>query len=343
VSTIKYQIFISSTYTDLKDERDEVIKAILEMGHIPVGMEMFSAADEEQWKLISRQIDQSDYYIVIVAHRYGSVVGKKSYTEKEYDYAIQKSVPVIGFIINDSALWPKDKIESDTNKAESLKRFKQKIKRKPVGFWSIKDELCGKVSRSLIKLITTNPRPGWIRTSETVGPEVVSEMSRLSSENARLVNENIQLRQQLEGALKTENANFSQGKENVEIEYNYTNVNSQEKNDGKFCTNWDNLFIEIAKSLLQNTAEFSIVEILRRMVVLSMPNKPNWASIKPTSVLTIKTQFIALGYIDVQVITIPNNNNSGSRLGSQHPHWNLTLLGKRKLAELLAIRRMDQA
>jgi hypothetical protein len=31
----KYQIFISSTFDDLKDERDQVIKAILEMGHIP--------------------------------------------------------------------------------------------------------------------------------------------------------------------------------------------------------------------------------------------------------------------------------------------------------------------
>jgi hypothetical protein len=68
----KYQVFVSSTYRDLSDERDLVIKAILEMGHIPVGMEMFSAADEAQWNIIKKQIDQSDYYVVIVAHRYGT-------------------------------------------------------------------------------------------------------------------------------------------------------------------------------------------------------------------------------------------------------------------------------
>jgi hypothetical protein len=45
---IKYQVFVSSTYGDLRDEREQVIKAILEMGHIPVGMEMFSAGDESQ-------------------------------------------------------------------------------------------------------------------------------------------------------------------------------------------------------------------------------------------------------------------------------------------------------
>ncbi|WP_434515517.1 DUF4062 domain-containing protein [Dechloromonas sp. ARDL1] len=69
----KYQVFISSTYEDLKAERDQVIKATLEMGHIPVGMEMFSAADEEQWNIIARQIDEVDYYCIILAHRYGSV------------------------------------------------------------------------------------------------------------------------------------------------------------------------------------------------------------------------------------------------------------------------------
>jgi Domain of unknown function (DUF4062) len=81
--TKKYQIFVSSTYTDLKDFRDVVIKAILEMGHIPVGMEMFSAADEEQWAVIRRNIEQTDYYIVIAANRYGSRTPDGiSYTEK---------------------------------------------------------------------------------------------------------------------------------------------------------------------------------------------------------------------------------------------------------------------
>jgi Domain of unknown function (DUF4062) len=100
----KYQIFVSSTYQDLREERAEIIKAVLEMGHIPVGMEMFSAADEEQWKIIARQIDETDYYVVIAAHRYGSVTDAGiSYTEKELDYANSKKVPVLGFVIDDSA------------------------------------------------------------------------------------------------------------------------------------------------------------------------------------------------------------------------------------------------
>ena len=42
----KYQIFISSTYEDLKDERNAAVKTILTMDHIPIGMEMFNAGDD---------------------------------------------------------------------------------------------------------------------------------------------------------------------------------------------------------------------------------------------------------------------------------------------------------
>lgn len=182
----KYQIFVSSTYDDLKAERDQVIKAALEMGHIPVGMEMFSAADEEQWKVIARQIDQSDYYAVVIAHRYGSVHEGVSYTEKEYDYAVSKGIPVIGFVIDDNVHWPPAMIDSDPETKESLESFKCKVKKKPVGFWRSAEDLHGKFSIALMKLIATNPRPGWARADEVAGPELTRELARLSSENAKL-------------------------------------------------------------------------------------------------------------------------------------------------------------
>lgn len=181
---IKYQIFVSSTYEDLKSERDVVIKAILEMGHIPVGMEMFSAGDEKQWQLIQRQIDDCDYYIVILAHRYGSMDGTVSYTEKEYDYAVSKGVPALGFIIDDKAKWPKINIDTEPKIVNRLNAFKDKVKLKMVGFWNSVDDLHAKVSIALVKEMTTNPRVGWVRASETVGPEVMIELSRLSRENS---------------------------------------------------------------------------------------------------------------------------------------------------------------
>ena len=51
----KYQIFISSTYIDLVEARVKVRDTILSMLHFPVGMEMFNAADEEQWEIIQER------------------------------------------------------------------------------------------------------------------------------------------------------------------------------------------------------------------------------------------------------------------------------------------------
>jgi hypothetical protein len=91
----KYQIFFSSTYKDLIEAREAIVKTILSLYQVPIGMEMFSAADADQWEIISETISVSDYYIVIIGHRYGSETSEGiSFTEKEYDYARQLGIPV---------------------------------------------------------------------------------------------------------------------------------------------------------------------------------------------------------------------------------------------------------
>lgn len=50
----RYQVFVSSTFADLKEERRHVIQALMEMDCIPAGMELFPATDEEQWEFIKK-------------------------------------------------------------------------------------------------------------------------------------------------------------------------------------------------------------------------------------------------------------------------------------------------
>ncbi|MBP0938975.1 DUF4062 domain-containing protein [Pseudomonas alliivorans] len=186
----KYQIFVSSTYNDLKEPRDLVIKAILEMGHIPVGMEMFSAADEEQWSIIQRQIDQSDYYVLIMANRYGSVTAENiSYTEKEYNYARSLQIPCLGFVLDPSASWPSHLTDTDSVQVESLNLFRAKVKQRPVSFWKNFDDLYGKCAVALMKAFITHPREGWVRASEYTDSKSTAELIRLSAENAKLRDE----------------------------------------------------------------------------------------------------------------------------------------------------------
>jgi len=201
MSDVKYQIFISSTFEDLKEEREQVIKACLEMGHIPVGMEMFSAADEEQWKIITRQIDDSDYFLVIIAHRYGTTINEVSFTEKEYDYAVSKNIPTLGFILGPNSSWPTQFMQIDKKSITKLNMFKKKVQTKPVSYWKNKDELNRQCVIALSKAIRDQHRPGWIRPSKnitsfvsnidnleinTVIHESDNDIALLKAENARL-------------------------------------------------------------------------------------------------------------------------------------------------------------
>lgn len=87
----KYKIFLSSTYEDLQEERLEVLNAISELGCFPSGMEYFPAANEKVWEYIEKEINECDYYILVIAGKYGSTdESGVSYTQREYEYALLK-------------------------------------------------------------------------------------------------------------------------------------------------------------------------------------------------------------------------------------------------------------
>lgn len=148
----KYQVFISSTYKDLIEARSKVRDAILSMMHFPVGMEMFNAADEEQWEIIQETIDSSDYYVLILGQRYGSVIESGSdagisYTEKEFRYAREKKIPVLVFIIDDDVAIKPEFIEKDPESIKKLADFKTEAKKgRTVQWWTNIDELAREVS-----------------------------------------------------------------------------------------------------------------------------------------------------------------------------------------------------
>lgn len=155
----KYQIFISSTYIDLIEERECVREAILSMEQFPYGMEMFSANDKEQWYTIKDKIDASDFYVLIIAHRYGSVIESGedkgiSYTEKEYRYAKQIGKPILAFIIDDLVpVLPKNFEHGD--KYNKLVSFKNDVKTsRIVEWWRDKNDLAKKVVLALHKQIS---------------------------------------------------------------------------------------------------------------------------------------------------------------------------------------------
>lgn len=196
----KYQIFISSTYEDLKEERRKVQDTILSMYQFPIGMEMFSAADEEQWEIIKETIDSSDYYVLILGHRYGSVIKEGeyaglSYTQKEFRYALEQKIPILAFLIDKSVPITPDKMEQDTDKKVKLEEFKNEVTTgRMVEWWTSKDDLANKIMNALNKQISRAKRPGWVRADVINIEETQNELIEMSKKIRKLEEENQELR-----------------------------------------------------------------------------------------------------------------------------------------------------
>ncbi|HIF7278322.1 TPA: DUF4062 domain-containing protein [Yersinia enterocolitica] len=200
----RLQVFVSSTFNDLKDERQAAVSAILKTGHIPAGMELFTAGDRSQWETIKNWIDESDVYMLILGGRYGSVEPESgiSYTELEYNYALETNKPLFSVVIKDNALENKvkifgsDALERDNPK--QLKIFREKVLSNMSSFYDdVKDiKLC--VLESLPEIARTRDLSGWISGSEVPDTKVlVDEISRLVQENSELKVEHVKLTTQI--------------------------------------------------------------------------------------------------------------------------------------------------
>lgn len=185
---VRYQIFVSSTFLDLENARQRVTKHILNMNHIPAGMEMFSSNGYPQWDTIKKTIDSSDYYVLIVGERYGSICPDEgiSYTEKEFNYAQSKGMPTLCFLSDASYTTTKDQREDDPEKQNKLEAFRSRITTSILcDMWSSEDALIGKISASLYKTFSENPGIGWIR-GNTADPDNLTKIVKLMEENNQL-------------------------------------------------------------------------------------------------------------------------------------------------------------
>ena len=197
----KLQVFVSSTYRDLKQERQAAVEAILKAGHIPAGMELFSAGSESQLETIRRWIDDSDVYMLILGGRYGSVDPKTSlsYTELEYDYAISKDKPIFAVVITDAAINAKVKVEGkdviEMEYPKELKFFREKVLTKISSFFADTKDIKLAVHETMADYAKRLDFTGWVSGKELANTSaVLEELARLRQEKEALLTEITQLK-----------------------------------------------------------------------------------------------------------------------------------------------------
>jgi len=185
----RYQVFISSTFLDLRAERQAVSQALLRSDCFPAQMENWPAMDAEQMEAIKEIIDQSDYYLVISAGKYGSISPETelSYTEMEYDYAMEKGKPIIRLIHRDPLNALKgSQIESNTGAREKLEAFHAKLKTGSVCcFWDNAEQLQKETILALLDIKKRRPATGWVRGDNAISPSLLDELNTLRLEVAK--------------------------------------------------------------------------------------------------------------------------------------------------------------
>lgn len=191
----KLQVFVSSTFIDLQEERQAAVQAILKVGHIPAGMELFKAGDEEQWEIIKTWIEESDVYMLILGGRYGSIELKsgKSYTQLEYEYALELNKPFFAIIVNDALTNKKAKKKGvnigdfiEVHNLQKLNEFRATVKTKMVSFAEDLKDIRLAVSDSLHEINKRENLQGWVKADNTDFSSISEELARLSKENSEL-------------------------------------------------------------------------------------------------------------------------------------------------------------
>lgn len=318
----KYQVFISSTYQDLQKERKKVMEALLQMNCFPVGMEYFNASDSSQWEVIKSLIRECDYYVLIVAGRYGSIEEEsgKSYTQKEFEYALEQRVPVISFVHKNPTDISKGNSEIDPKALALLESFKADVKRKLCKFWSNEDELASQVVLSLNSLIKTNPRIGLVKADKIASEEASKELLRLKKENEVLSNQINFLSSKIPDGTE----NFQRGKEKYAIQY-YSDekIYDDDVSLSEVKYTWDEIFLSISTLLLNPVTEHQIKDRLEEYLL------GDSGKIHKECMLQILIQLMALKYIVSDTF----------KSDGLYTYWTLTPYGREEMVKLKVIKK----
>lgn len=165
-----FKIFVSSTFTDLEDIRLQAMQGVLKAGHMPIMMEGF-AATSTQKEIIKKKITNSDAYILIVGSKYGTIDLESglSYTEWEYNYALDNGIPIFTMILEERYI--QERVEQGLLKlsdieiaSENYKDFVCKASSRQADFISSIEQVKSMTEAGIMQLVKDfgSSMIGWV-------------------------------------------------------------------------------------------------------------------------------------------------------------------------------------
>ena len=322
-------MFISSTYQDLQKERQEVMRALLELDCMPSGMELFPAANADQWTVIKKVIDECDYYVVVVGGRYGSLGPEGlSYTEMEYRYATDIGKPCIAFLHKDPGELKAKLTESSEDGRKKLAEFRDLLQKKLCKMWSNPDDLGAVVSRSMVVLMKTEPAIGWVRADLLPDEGVTAEILRLRDKI-----EDLEAEIEAGRTARPEGTEaYRQGEELVDL----TIVDGNRSRTLKVATSWNEIIKALGPIMTDEESERNLFTHLKSLLAAKAGIEVNFGTgLDQGSFNTVMVQLRALGIMTKGTKKRSTTNNE--------TFWALTPYGDSVVTQLVAQRREDVA
>jgi len=332
----RYLVFISSTFADLEDERKTVMHAIQKAGYFVAGMELFASDDADSWEVIKRAIDQSDYYVLVIAGRYGSIATDGlSFTEKEYHYAREKNIPVLAFVHANRDVIPSGKVEK-THTSELEKFINLVNANHNRTTWTTKDDLATNVLATLTQSAYLRPGIGWVRGGVEREKEGLRQrLDDLQQRYERVREERDALDDEL-SASSTPGLDLAWAADKVCLK-----IIETRKDQVSTCaieTTWEKVFQALSPSLIgwENTHRLGNTLLLE---LAPCYEKDTRRKIDEDDVMLIRSQFVAKGFIDVD-----RETGTYSSIGFTYDSelWKLTSKGLHEMSVALAQRRSSE-
>lgn len=327
----KYQVFISSTYVDLVKEREVALGAVLGLGHMPIGMELFPSTDNDPLRYIRGVIDNCDYYLLLVGGRYGSVADDGlSFTEKEFDYAVSKGLHVIAFVRDGIELLPPEKRDTDESKLERLRLFRTKVQSGRVARpWRDELQLQSYIYPSLVNAFTEHARLGWVRADQSEMEQAEYQIKTLSEKCKALEGELTRVR----GEVASIDTAVVAG-----LDHSFSFAGTFKYPGSTTLHSWmkpmtfGEAFALVGPYLMQARWDSSVSNYLATEVVREQGHSKTTSEVVSESEFrTFQTQLQALGLIAL----FSGSANEGKTTGLA---WSLTELGKKTVLGLRTVK-----
>jgi len=152
------KIYLSSTYSDLKEYRQAVYHALRQMRRDVIAMEDYVATDQRPLAKCLADVAACDYYVGLFAWRYGYTPDQdnpdqKSITELEYRHASDQGKPCLIFLLHEDVPWPRqwiDEVTGDGDRGQRIDALRRELQReKTVTFFKTPDQLATRVTTAI--------------------------------------------------------------------------------------------------------------------------------------------------------------------------------------------------